>query len=444
MKRIIKLEGTKIRTFIRKRVAAYARVSSDKDAQLHSLSAQISYYNSYIGSREDWEFAGVYADEALTGTKDNRPEFQRMLADCRDGKIDMIITKSITRFARNTVTLLATIRELRDLGIDVYFEKENIHTLSADGELMITLLAAYAQEESYNVSENQKWRIRRMFEQGRPNTGRMLGYRLKNDVLQIVPEEAEIVKMIFNDYLSGMGKNAIMKKLVRMGVPTLSGGQWRESTVLGILTNEKYTGDMLLQKTYRLDHISKKVMVNRGEKRKYFVENSHEPIIDKDTFAKVQQELARRAEKFQPNAPFSSEYPFTGLIRCGFCGGYFRRKIANAGSKYAKPVWICNTFNTYGKDICSAQQIPEKILMEKTSEVLGTADWDRETLLSYISEIWVPEHNLLMYVFRDGHTEEVAWQNPSRRESWSDEMKQTARERQLRMIERRRKDDGTD
>lgn len=444
MKRIIKLEGTKIRTFIRKRVAAYARVSSDKDAQLHSLSAQISYYNSYIGSREDWEFAGVYADEALTGTKDNRPEFQRMLADCRNGKIDMIITKSITRFARNTVTLLATIRELGDLGIDVYFEKENIHTLSADGELMITLLAAYAQEESYNVSENQKWRIRRMFEQGRPNTGRMLGYRLKNDVLQIVPEEAEIVKMIFNDYLSGMGKNAIMKKLVRMGVPTLSGGQWRESTVLGILTNEKYTGDMLLQKTYRLDHISKKVMVNRGEKRKYFVENSHEPIIDKDTFAKVQQELARRAEKFQPNAPFSSEYPFTGLIRCGFCGGYFRRKIANAGSKYAKPVWICNTFNTYGKDICSAQQIPEKILIEKTSEVLGTAGWDRETLLSYISEIWVPEHNLLMYVFRDGSTEEVAWQNPSRRESWSDEMKQTARERQLRMIERRRKDDGTD
>ena len=444
MKRIIKLEGTKIRTFIRKRVAAYARVSSDKDAQLHSLSAQVSYYNSYIGSREDWEFAGVYADEALTGTKDNRPEFQRMLADCRDGKINMIITKSITRFARNTVTLLATIRELRDLGIDVYFEKENIHTLSADGELMITLLAAYAQEESYNVSENQKWRIRRMFEQGRPNTGRMLGYRLKDGVLQIVPEEAEIVKMIFNDYLSGMGKIAIIKKLIRMGVPTLSGGQWRESTVLGILTNEKYTGDMLLQKTYRLDHISKKVMVNRGEKRKYFVENSHESIIDKETFAKVQQELARRAEKFQPNAPFSGEYPFTGLIRCGFCGGYFRRKIANAGSKYAKPVWICNTFNTYGKDICSAQQIPEKILMEKTSEVLGTADWDRETLLSYISEIWVPEHNLLMYVFCDGHTEEVAWQNPSRRESWSDEMKQIARERQLRMIERRRKDDGTD
>ena len=444
MKRIIKLEGTKIRTFIRKRVAAYARVSSDKDAQLHSLSAQVSYYNSYIGSREDWEFAGVYADEALTGTKDNRPEFQRMLADCQDGKIDMVITKSITRFARNTVTLLATIRELRDLGIDVYFEKENIHTLSADGELMITLLAAYAQEESYNASENQKWRIRRMFEQGRPNTGRMLGYRLKNGVLQIVPEEAEIVNMIFNDYLSGMGRNLIVKKLIRMGVPTLSGGQWRENTLLKILTNEKYTGDMLLQKTYRLDHISKKVMVNRGEKRKYFVESSHEPIIDKETFTKVQQELARRSEKFPDTAQKAKEYLFTGLIRCGFCGKHFRRKITASGTKYAKPVWICPTFNIYGKDVCSAQQIPEKILIENASEVLGTADWDRETLLSCISEIRVPEHNLLTYVFRDGHTEEVAWQNPSRKESWSEEMKQCARERQLQVIERRRKDDGTD
>ena len=445
MKRIIKLEGTKIRTFIRKRVAAYARVSSDKDAQLHSLSAQVSYYNSYIGSREDWEFAGVYADEALTGTKDNRPEFQRMLADCRDGKIDMIITKSITRFARNTVTLLATIRELRDLGIDVYFEKENIHTLSADGELMITLLAAYAQEESFSVSENQKWRIRKMFEQGRPNTGRMLGYRLKDGVLEIVPEEAEIVKMIFDDYLSGMGRNLIVKKLIRMGVPTLSGGQWRESTVLGILTNEKYTGDMLLQKTYSVDHLTKKQMINHGERRRYYIENSHEPIIDKETFTKVQQELARRAEKFPNTAQKTKEYPFTGLIRCGFCGKYFRRKITASGTKYAKPVWICPTFNTYGKDICSAQQIPEKILIEKTSEVLGTADWDCETLLSYVSEIWVPEHNLLIYVFRDGHTEEVAWQNPSRRESWSDEMKQSARERQRqRVLERRDQDGHTD
>ena len=177
----------------------------------------------------------------------------------------------------------------------------------------------------------------------------------------------------------------------------------------------------------------------------YYVERSHEPIIDKETFTKVQQELARRAEKFPNTAQKVKEYPFTGLIRCGFCGKYFRRKMTASGTKYAKPVWICPTFNTYGKDICSAQQIPEKILIEKTSEVLGTADWDREALLSSISEIWVPEHNLLMYVFRDGHTEEVAWQNPSRRESWSDEMKQSARERQRqRVLERRDQDGHTD
>lgn len=442
MRKIIKLEGTGTQPIKRKRVAAYARVSSSKDAMLHSLSAQISYYNDYIGSRGDWELAGIYADEALTGTKENRPEFQRMLTDCRDGKIDMVITKSLTRFARNTVTLLATVRELKLLEIDVYFEKENIHTLSADGELMLTLLASFAQEESRSASENQKWRIQKMFEEGRPNTGNMLGYRLVDGVLQIVPEEAEIVRMIFNDFLSGMGKNIIMKKLSRMGVPTLRGGRWGESTLYDILRNEKYTGDMLLQKTYRLDHISKKTIVNHGERPMYYVENSHEAIIDKETFSRVQQELKRRA------MPFSSKrkkvlYPFTGLLYCKLCGKHFRRKIANAGSKYEKPVWICRTFNNYGRDACSAQQIPESILITVTSEILETDDWDREKLMEQVIEILVPEHNHLVYAFRDGHTQDVTWHNPSRRESWTEEMKQKAREDAINVSKRRRKDDGT-
>jgi len=170
MRKITKIKQTAIQSIQRKRVAAYARVSSGKDAMLHSLSAQISYYNSYIGGCGDWEFAGIYADKAITGTKDTRTEFQRLLADCRSGKIDMVITKSITRFARNTVTLLKTIRELKLLGIDVYFEKENIHSLSTDGEFMLTILASYSQEESRSASENQKWWIHKMFEQGRPNT----------------------------------------------------------------------------------------------------------------------------------------------------------------------------------------------------------------------------------------------------------------------------------
>ena len=204
MREITKIGGRNTQPVKRKRVAAYARVSSGKDAQLHSLSAQISYYNNYIGSRGDWELAGIYADEAMTGTKENRPQFQKLLSDCRAGKIDMVIVKSITRLARNTVTLLETARELKALEIDVFFEKENIHTLSTDGELMLTLLASFAQEESRSASENVKWRIRKNFERGIPTGGGLFGYRFKDGMLQVVPEEAEIVKQIFNNFLSGM------------------------------------------------------------------------------------------------------------------------------------------------------------------------------------------------------------------------------------------------
>lgn len=444
MREIIKLEKPQIQPIQRKRVAAYARVSSGKDAMLHSLSTQISYYNNYIGGRGDWELAGIYADEALTGTKEDRPEFQRMLADCRAGKVDMIITKSLTRFARNTVTLLATVRELKLLEVDVYFEKENIHTLSSDGELMLTLLASFAQEESRSASENQKWRIRKMFEEGRPNTGRMLGYRLIDGTLQIVPEEAEIVRMIFADFLSGMGKNAIARKLSRLNVATLDGGIWRENTIYQILCNEKYTGNMLLQKTYHLDHISKKDMVNHGELPMYYVENSHQPIIDLETFKRIQEEIKRRAEQYRFGSTPKPCHLFTGLLRCDICGRPYRRKITAIGTKYAKPIWICWTFFTLGKAFCSAQRISESILIAKTSEVLGFANWDRETLLEHIAEIRVLEHNRLIYVFRDGHTQEVTWQNPSRRESWTEEMRQQARKNAMKAAKRRRKGNGDD
>ena len=195
------------------RVAAYARVSSGKDAMLHSLSAQVSYYSSLIQNHSGWLYCGVYADEALTGTKENRTEFQRLLAECRAGSIDLIITKSISRFARNTVVLLQTVRDLKSLGVDVYFEEQNIHSMSADGELMLTILASYAQEESLSASENQKWRIKKNFEDGKPWSGQVLGYKYVDGVYIVKPEEAEIVRSIFADYLSGMGVEAIMKKL---------------------------------------------------------------------------------------------------------------------------------------------------------------------------------------------------------------------------------------
>ena len=303
----------------KKRVAAYCRVSSGKDAMLHSLSAQVSYYSDYI-QKHGWEYAGVYADEALTGTKDNRENFQRLLAECRKGTIQMVITKSISRFARNTVTLLETVRELKVLGVDVYFEEQNIHTMSADGELMLTILASYAQEESLSVSENMKWRIRKNFENGKPWSGLILGYRFQNGQFVVVPEEAEIVKRIFREYLGGLGATAIMKGLNEDGVLTRVGKPWRTEGVLKILRNYNYTGNLILQKTYRENHLTKRKMKNNGEKPQYHAVGTHEAIIDLATFEAVQEEIARRAECYSGKKTTVATYPFTGLIVCDGCG----------------------------------------------------------------------------------------------------------------------------
>lgn len=443
MRKITKLEKTALMPVKRKRVAAYARVSSGKDAQLHSLSVQVSYYNNYIGSRGDWQLVRIYADEAMTGTRDDRPQFQQLLADCRAGKIDMVITKSVTRLARNTLTILNTARELKSLGIDIYFEKENLHTMSSDGELMLTLLATFAQEESRSASENIKWRIRKKFEQGYSTYIDMYGYRFRDNILQTVPEEARVVRQVFDDYLSGMGKSAIARKLNRQKTPTKSGSLWRSTTIHDMLTNEKYTGSLLLQKTYRLDHISKKTVRNHGEVAQYFVAESHEAIIDRAIFAQVQEEIKRRAGKASQPQISSGHYLFTGLVRCGQCGKMFFRKIRNRNTKYAKPVWSCSLFDTIGKEACPAKQIPEKILIAKTTEMLGTADWERERLLQEVKLIKALEDNTLVYIFRDGHSRETRWQNPSRRESWTEEMKQKAREKSLANAEKRRKNDIT-
>lgn len=220
------------------RTAAYARVSSGKDAMLHSLSAQVSYYNSLIQSNPEWLFCGVYADEALTGTKDTRENFQKLISECRAGNIDLIITKSISRFARNTVTLLETVRELKELGVDVYFEEQNIHSISPDGELMLTILASYAQEESYSASENQKWRIRKNFEFGKVSTVIMLGYKRNSEgVLEIIPEEAETVRMIFADFLNGIGRQSIANKLNELNILTKNGCQWTSEAIRSEIVN---------------------------------------------------------------------------------------------------------------------------------------------------------------------------------------------------------------
>ena len=403
------------------RVAAYARVSSGKDAMLHSLSAQVSYYSDLIQKNEGWLYVGVYSDEALTGTKEDRSGFQRMLADCRAGKIDLVLTKSISRFARNTVTLLKTVRELKRIGVDVFFEEQNIHTMSAEGELMLTILASYAQEESLSASENQKWRVKRNFEAGKPWNCTMLGYRHKDGVLTVVPEEAEVVRRIFSDYLGGMGIEAIAKELNASGIPTRKNGIWCKSGVSRILRNEAYTGGLLLQKTFRENHLTKRTIVNSGELPMYQVEDSHEAIIDKGTFDAVQAEMERRAEKHTHPGTVPQTYPFTGMLTCGICGKHYRRKVTATG-----PVWICATYNTLGKAYCPSKQIPEVKLYIAAIEAMGTVGLDEKLFCNEITAVRVLADNALVFVFRDGHESVKRWQNRSRSESWTQEMREAA------------------
>ena len=412
------------------RVAAYCRVSSGKDAMLHSLSAQVSRYSEFIQRRPGWAYAGVYADEALTGTKDNRPEFQRLLADCRAGRIDRVLTKSVSRFARNTVTLLETVRELKELGVAVYFEEQNIDSLSGDGELMLTILASFAQEESKSVSDNCKWRIRKDFSEGKPmNLPLLYGYRREKGRIVIDEEEAEIVRFIFRSCLNGMGKGRITETLREQGIPCRLGGEWQTETVSGILKNEKYTGDALLQKTYIENHLTKRKCFNRGELPQYYAENTHPAIIDHETYERVQALIAERREKANVQKDVTARYPFTGLIVCGCCGAHYHRR-----TNPTRITWQCVTYLRRGKKHCAAKQIPEETLLSLTREALGVPEITEENIRT-LAEIQIPCPNHILFVFKDGHEIERIWQDRSRAESWTDEMKETARARMKRRYE---------
>lgn len=427
MERVIKRITPLAKSFAsprRKRAGAYVRVSSGKEAMLHSLSAQISYYNGYIQKRKEWEFVKVYTDEAVTGTKDIRAGFREMLDDCRDGKLDIIVTKSITRFARNTVTLLETIRELKLLGVDIFFERENIHSISGDGELLLSILASYAQEESRSVSENCKWRLRNKFKEGKPNNFKVYGYDVHKGTLTVNEAEAVVVRRIFDNYLNGAGMTLITNRLNAEGYKTIGGVSWTAPKVQIILKNEKYVGDLLLQKKYVSDHLSKKMRINRGELPQYHVTDNHEAVIARDDFEKVQQMIGERAEKYAPEISVKEPYQFTGKISCGICGKSYRRKLNGAGTKYQKPVWICSTFNSAGKSACASKQIPEDVL----SAVVAGFDGE-------IQRITALPDNKLKIEFTDGTSTETRWQDRSRRESWSDKMKQAAREHALKRNE---------
>ena len=401
----------------RKKVAAYVRVSSGKEAMIHSLAAQADYYSNLINMEHEWLFVGIYSDEAITGTKGERKGFQQMLEDCKDGKVDMIITKSISRFARNTVTLLETVRSLKLMGVDVFFEEQNIHTMSADGELMLTILASYAQEESRSVSENMKWRIKKNFEEGMPWNGGMLGYRIGDGQYVVIAEESDVVKRIYAEFLEGKGTNAIAKGLNEDKIPTRFGERWHPSVIAKILRNYTYTGNLLLQKTFVENHITKKNKINQGELPQYHVEDAHEAIIDLDTFSRVQEEMERRTKKYGHAPKSPKRYPFTGLLVCGNCGKSYRRKVTAT-----QPVWICATYNTQGKKYCDSKQIPESTLAEVTATVASIED---------IEKIVVHNGNRLEYHLVSGAVIEKTWADRSRSESWTDEMREAVRRRKL-------------
>ena len=343
-----------------------------------------------------------------------------MLAECRAGRIDLIITKSISRFAPNTVDLLETVRELKSMGVDVYFEEQNIHTTSADGELMLTILASYAQEESLSASENQKWRIRRDFERGRVSSIRILGYRRNRDgVLEIVPEEAETVRMIFAEYLSGKGKLAIANKLNEMGITTKNGCLWSTETIRRILRNEKYCGELLLQKSFRENHLTKKKIDNQGQLPQYYVEDAHPAIVSREVFLAVQE---RMQEKQKSEPKYDAVYPFRSMIKCGCCGKCYRRKAAASGV-----VWICTTYNSRGKKYCpTSKQIPEDTLYMVCCEVLKISEFNEALFRKQLRQILVPEPNVLTFLFHAGHEETVRWKDRSRSESWTPEMREKA------------------
>ena len=396
-----------------KRVAAYARVSSGKDAMLHSLSSQVSYFSRIIQDHPGWTYAGTYADEAYTGTKTNRPEFQRMLRDCRAGKIDLIMTKSISRFARNTVDLLCAVRELRELGIGVFFEEQNINSLSGEGELMLTILASFAQEESLSVSENRKWQIRRDFQAGKPmNLMFIYGYHLVDGKLEIHEEQATVVRRIFKSYIAGMGSCRIAAELRQEGVPTLCGGEWRSGLVRDMLKNEKYTGSAFLQKTFVTDHVSKIQKTNQGELPIYYAEGSHPAIISRETFEQAQQILAENRWRSNAQKSHTARYAFSGMIVCGCCGKHYRRKTLNG-----KIWWQCTTYLAKGKQYCQAKQIPDDTLYELTSETLGLSSFDEVAFKAKIQSIYVPSDNHVVFQFMDGRIIEKVWKDRPRPKS---------------------------
>ena len=425
MAKITKVEQTMPAIKAKKKVAAYARISMESERMNHSLSAQISYYSSMIQKNPEWEYAGVFADDGISGTGTaKRSEFRRMIETAENGGIDIILTKSIQRFARNTVDLLETVRHLKDIGVEVRFEKEHISSMSGDGELMLTILASFAQEESRSISDNVKWGTRKRFEQGIPNGHfQIYGYRWEGDHLVVEPEEAKIVRLIYDNFLSGLSAEATEKQLEEMGVKSCKGMHFSNSSIRQILGNITYTGNLLFQKEYVSDPITGKSRINRGELPQYFVENTHEAIIPMETYQAVQKERERRRELGALANWSINTSCFTSKIKCGICGKSYRRsgKRQRKNPDEVYYIWICRTKSDKGAKYCSAKSIPEKTLKAVCAEALGIDEFDADIFSEKVERITVIGEDILEFHFYDGSVLEKEWKSTAKTDWWTEE-----------------------
>ena len=377
----------------KRRVAAYARVSTDKDEQITSYKAQVDYYTKLIRNNEEWEYVDVYADEGITGTSTkSRKRFNEMIDDAVAGKIDLIITKSVSRFARNTVDTLVNIRKLKDAGVECFFEEQGIWTFDSTGELMITMLSSIAQEEARNISENVTWGHRKRFEDGKilMSYKHFLGYDKGEDGMPVInPKEAEIVRSIYRMFMEGKTPFAIAKALEKKKIPTPMGKtNWSDSTIISILTNEKYKGDALLQKKFTVDYLTKKTKKNEGEVPQYYVEGSHPAIVQPVEWDAVQAEFARRKGI---GKAYSGASVFSSRLVCADCGDYFGSKVWHSTDAYRKEIWRCN-HKFAGEKKCStphlvAEQIQSLFLraynelMQDRTQVIADCAVMRDALL---------------------------------------------------------------
>lgn len=399
MANIRRIEPVLPRLKARKRVAAYARVSMETEQLHHSLSAQVSHYSALIQSNPEWEYTCVYADEGITGTATkHRDEFKRLMADCDAGKIDLVLVKSVSRFARDTVDTLKATRHLKDLGIDVYFERENIHSISKEGELLLTLLAAFAQAESRSISENIKWSIRKKFKLGIPNGIKApYGYEWNGDSFSIILEQGEVVREIYDRYFAGESAYSIAKGLAEKGVKGQSGVPMDDSTIKNILSSLSYTGTMLLQKNFFTEgHKRRK---NKGELPMYAVEEMFDPLVSETDFEKAQQIMKDRAEAMPNRNPKLTA--FSGIVRCANCGCSISRRTSKYGKK-----WVCNTKERKGKAICDFRDIYESELEDAVTKALSLDEFNADEIKSRIALITI-DNAYITFRMKNGTSRQV-------------------------------------